>query len=88
MDVSIEIVQKIINMTEAVVDVKEERAETERDSRNLLGLFPVFLIMLMVVLRVSWTLYKSFGKLMKSFTYFALIMLSCLIETFRYSIRS
>lgn len=49
----------IQNLTES----KEESVRLSSQSgRNLLGLVPMFLLILLVVLRISWTLYRNLGK--------------------------
>lgn len=64
MNVPIDIVEEFRNITDNNNIVVEVEVKEETNGRNLLGLFPLFLIVLMVVLKVSWSLYKSFGKLL------------------------
>ncbi|CAH0598441.1 unnamed protein product [Chrysodeixis includens] len=42
-------------------ETKDEHTAYVAD-RRLIGLLPMFILVLIIVLRISWTLYKSFGQ--------------------------
>lgn len=52
----------IQNLTETK-EYLVSKITSENSGRNLLGLLPMFVLILLAVLRVSWTVYRTFGKL-------------------------
>lgn len=43
-------------------ETKGEEFPSYVTDKRLIGLLPMFILVLIIVLRISWTLYKSFGK--------------------------
>lgn len=44
-------------------DMTAEEFPSYVADKRLIGLLPMFILVLIIVLRISWTLYKSFGEL-------------------------
>ncbi|KAJ8708206.1 hypothetical protein PYW07_010331 [Mythimna separata] len=55
------------------MEVQQQHAEVKGEEfplyvadKRLIGLLPMFILVLIIVLRISWTLYKSFGQKTRS----------------------